>query len=723
MALRAAASLRPMRFAWLISLLPMVALACDRPSQDSSPSSEPPAPAEQLTPAAHRPRHPAPVREGGTLARAAENDALFVADEDHGAVRLVPLPVDVQNPPRELRVPGQPAQVLALDGRVLVTVRSEGAPLPGTKEAQELSDKPFPGEQPTVPSATGPGLLLILERNEKGDLVESARVRLPQDAWGVAVSPDESIAVVTSAWAHKVSAVDIDAARLLWTVDVPREPRAAVIREDGDSAYITHLTGAALTRIDGLHGEPSVHSVDLPASPLRAPIGKKNGASLAYSALLSPDGKRLFVARHALGAEGPQAWFGAATVDVLNTVNDTPLAPSRSTAPPAMMAEAATMLEDPFSGRQSPRSDPVPFVQPRAMVYRKKSSSLLVASEGDSRLVALDATAADPTMHLVQTMKLSHKEEDARIFVPSTCGAPSGLALSEDEDTAWVFCRSTYDLLVWSFSWDGPRPTLRLAEDMLPEEAALGRRIFYDSTDDVTSGGLGCAGCHPEGRDDGFVWHETKGVTWDQAPTFVGAGENVPNAEAEDSQGYPRQTPMLAGRVRAEGPYGWHAESPTLTARLRGGFGLHRWSGSFSAVEQKDIHQRAMALRAYLRLGLVPPPRRDEPLTDQEERGKELFLSDQTGCTTCHVPDTGLTDREAYAPYGGMEPPRGFADDPEKRYKTPSLLFVGGTAPYMHDGRFSSLRSLLDLNANRMGHTSHLTPEDKDALAAYLETL
>jgi hypothetical protein len=27
----------------------------------------------------------------------------------------------------------------------------------------------------------------------------------------------------------------------------------------------------------------------------------------------------------------------------------------------------------------------------------------------------------------------------------------------------------------------------------------------------------------------------------------------------------------------AEGPYGWHAESPNITDRLKNGFRLHRW--------------------------------------------------------------------------------------------------------------------------------------------------
>lgn len=713
-----------MRHAWLgIVLTAISGITCAEdpgPPEPTAPLSyEPPVATAPVQPAsAERPR--APVREGGALVRSAAGDVLYLADEDHGVVRIIPLPVDVQTPAREVAVPGQPAQVLALADRVLVTVRSENAPLPGTPAGElGVSPQPYPGAQPMVPSATGPGLLLILRPDPERGLVEVSRVKLPQDAWGVAVSEDESLALVTSAWTHRVSGVDLRDNALLWSVDVPREPRAVAIRADGRAAYVTHLTGAALTRIDGLRGEPRVSSVDLPASPLRTPYGKKTGASLAYSATFSPDGKRLFVARHALGAEGPQAWFGAATVDVLRTADDTPLAPARGAAAPLVLGTAGWMLEDRESGGLAPRRDPAPFVQPRAMVYREKTGTLLVVGEGDGRLVELDARALDPTLHVRASHSLVQSRE-ARIPVPKVCGAPTGLALSADEDTAYVFCRSTYDLLIWSFGWDGPRPTVHLADDLLPADAALGRRIYFDGTDDLTSGGMGCAGCHPEGRDDGHVWHETRAILWDAAPSFVSGAENVP-ATTDEARGFARQTPTLAGRVFAEGPYGWHAESSTLVERIVAGFEIHRWSRSWTPHESGDIHDRAMALRAFLRRGLVPPPRPGRPLTAVEERGKALFESEDTGCSTCHAPRMGYSDREAYALYSALPPPPGFAEDPEKKYKTPSLLFTGGTAPYMHDGRFPTLRALVD--AGGMGRTRHLRREDKDALIAYLETL
>src|SRR5262249_26815534 len=123
----------------------------------------------------------------------------------------------------------------------------------------------------------------------------------------------------------------------------------------------------------------------------------------------------------------------------------------------------------------------------------------------------------------------------------------------------------------------------------------------------------------------------------------------------------------------------------------------------------------------FLREGLVPPPRVDKPLTPEEARGKEIFTSAATKCSTCHTPGE-YTDRSVVS-LKKINPPRGFSQDPNELYKVPSLLYVGGSAPYMHDGRFESLESLIEYNQDRMGATSQLSVDDRKALIAFLRTL
>jgi cytochrome c peroxidase len=629
-----------------------------------------------------------------------------VADEDHSAVRRVALPLDPNALNMlEIAMPGPPAQVLALDGRVLVTVRD-------------------------------PGLLLIMRADPQKGLVETARVELPADAWGVAVTPDEKTALVTSAWTHQVSAVDIETGKKRWSIDVAREPRAVVIRPDGASAYVTHLTGSAITRVDDILGaSPSAKAVALPPDPVRAPSGKTLNASLAYSAVLSDDGKRLFVPRHAIGAIGKtmwqEAWFGTSTVDVLVTATDKPIITKRV---PGLPKARTTELEE----RKGPGSDLsvsagefTPFIQPRAVAYRKTAKTLLVAGEGDDGLAELNAQSVSPALQRIRAYKIGSKY-DKFVPVATAGGAPSGIALSADEKTAYVFCRSTYDIAVVALAApdapkpekkggtkEEPPPTARLAADPHENDIAMGRRLFYNATDTITSGGLACAGCHPEGRDDGHVWHEADS---EGHMVFFGEPENTPAPATKDVKGFPRQTPMLAGRVNAKGPYGWHAQNADLVERLKEGFGLHRWARDSREGADNEVRARAGYLMAFLRRGVATPPKEARDLTEVEQKGKQIFLSEGTQCAKCHVPDPDYTDREKYA-FKRKNPPQGYDDEAKNEFKTPSLKFVAGTPPYFHDGSAATLEQLIEQNNDWMGKTNHLSKEEQAALVAFLKTL
>jgi cytochrome c peroxidase len=599
-----------------------------------------------------------------------------------------------------------------MDGRVLVTIRD-------------------------------PGLLLLMRPDPSRGLVEEARVDLPPDAWGIAVTPDEKTALVSSAWSNKISAVDLDEARARFSIEVAREPRAIVVLPGGASAYVTHLLGPALTRIDRIDGDaPAIARVDLPPAPASAPmVGHPDAfpldATLAYSAVLSPGGDRLFVPRHALGAYGRAAWFGRPTVDVLLTADASPLAPARTHAgmirdeEPYMYPDQAISADG-----QVPLSIEGAFSQPRAIAYRRSSRTLLVASEGSDAIAELDARSLDPALKAVRSYDLGGPRDKDKPGA-SRCGAPSGIAVSADELEAYVFCRSTGDLAVVTLDPPGGAPRAKapdakeeairivhLADDALPEQAAIGRRLFFDARDSFMSNGLACAGCHPEGREDGHVWHEQHnrwgggGLT--AAPT---QDHGIVTFKKGRRAGFPRQTPMLVGRVAAAGPYGWHGEAKTLEQRIMFGFGIHRWDGDPQWIDLVRAVPRAAALAAFLRQGLVPPPKEARALTAEEERGKAIFNAGESMCATCHFPGSDFTDRSVVK-LKPVPAPKPFDDEPHRTaFKTPSLLFVGRTAPYYHDGRAATLAELIDQNHDRMGLTDHLPREDRAALVAFLKTI
>lgn len=135
---------------------------------------------------------------------------------------------------------------------------------------------------------------------------------------------------------------------------------------------------------------------------------------------------------------------------------------------------------------------------------------------------------------------------------------------------------------------------------------------------------------------------------------------------------------------------------------------------------------------------------RKEPggdLSEREKVGLELF---KDKCASCHKTDlfTDSAFRNNGLPANsklndlGRETVTGFASDRYK-FKVPSLRNVALTAPYMHDGRFGSLQSVLNFYATGVKHSATLDPllntngvlgialsaDEKELLIAFLKTL
>jgi cytochrome c peroxidase len=125
-----------------------------------------------------------------------------------------------------------------------------------------------------------------------------------------------------------------------------------------------------------------------------------------------------------------------------------------------------------------------------------------------------------------------------------------------------------------------------------------------------------------------------------------------------------------------------------------------------------------------------------KPLSESAQRGGELFFSDKSGCTACHV-GANFTD-ELYHNLGvGME-----ADEPDLgrfvvtnvdrekgAFKTPTCRNVSLTAPYMHDGSQQTLEEVVEWYV-KGGHPNQwldekvkkleLSDQDKKDLVAFM---
>jgi len=302
-------------------------------------------------------------------------------------------------------------------------------------------------------------------------------------------------------------------------------------------------------------------------------------------------------------------------------------------------------------------------------------AALYVTCLGNDALVELDARAVDPS-----------RAERRRWLLPT---GPTGVAVDERGERAAVWSQFARALSVVSLKDEAVigRAWAEAGAKSLNAKLARGRAIFHD-TDDmrIARDGRACASCHPDGREDALTWS-----------TPVG----------------PRQTIMLAGRINNTGPYSWLGTHKSLEVHLNTTF--ERLGGNGFVGADEDLN----ALLAYLEA--MPTPVTTGALVPPEHvalarRGKLLFHDEAQGCSNCHLGASG-TDAAVHNVAS-----RGTADA-QNAFDTPSLRFVGGTAPYFHDGRYATLRDLLRDGDSAMGHSFHLSQRDVAAMSAYLETL
>lgn len=110
-------------------------------------------------------------------------------------------------------------------------------------------------------------------------------------------------------------------------------------------------------------------------------------------------------------------------------------------------------------------------------------------------------------------------------------------------------------------------------------------------------------------------------------------------------------------------------------------------------------------------------------LTAEEQRGLDVYSSSTKGdCTHCHSFGSTFTDFEfRNTGLDSIPVDLGRAlitlnTSDEGKFKTPTLRNIARTAPYMHDGRFKTLRECIDHYNTNFKYTKNLSLELKTAV-------
>lgn len=299
-----------------------------------------------------------------------------------------------------------------------------------------------------------------------------------------------------------------------------------------------------------------------------------------------------------------------------------------------------------------------------------------------------------------------------------------------------------------------PQPRLPKDNPLTPDRVALGRRLFHD-TRLSRNQRLSCASCHQPTSaltDPRRFSIGVDGRTGDRnsMPLF--------NLAWKDSFFWDGRVTSL--RLQALMPIVDHREMDetveNVVMKLEQDESIKAAFGKAFGSPEVTAERLGLAVEAFL-LTLVSHDSRfdraqrgEVKLTPEEQRGFELFILEReprlgtmgADCFHCHggalftdhgFHNNGLAIDERDT---GRHRVTGAALD-RGTFVTPSLRNIALTAPYMHDGRFSTLEEVLDhysegvqrtdtLDPNLAKHPDgglHLTAEEKRCVIAFLKTL
>lgn len=291
--------------------------------------------------------------------------------------------------------------------------------------------------------------------------------------------------------------------------------------------------------------------------------------------------------------------------------------------------------------------------------------------------------------------------------------------------------------------------------------ATLGRVIFYDKSLSLNNT-VACASCHKQelsftdnvalsvgfngqhtGRNSMSLanarYYQNGRFFWDQRANSLETQVLMP---IQDSKEMGMVLPDVIGRLQSKAHY------PTL---FKNAF------GDTSITTDRVSKALAQFVRAMVstnskfdvgRSSITPPANPvNTPypnFTAEENLGKQLFFGPLTACATCHGTEAFIAPGDRN---NGIENPSvdlgvgGFTGNAVQNgnFKVPSLKNVELTAPYMHDGRFTTLEQVIEhYNSGVNAHPNlapqlknpdgsvkrlNLTATEKAALVAFLKTL
>lgn len=506
------------------------------------------------------------------------------------------------------------------------------------------------GTKLIVTCAAAQSTLAVLDA-ASGELLRA--IPAGHTAMSPVVSPDGARIYVCNRFDNDVSVIDAATGKELARVAVVREPISAALTPDGRFLLVANHLPNVRTNID-LPGEvrPVVTRIDtetLETTAIRLPSGSSSLRSLR----VAPDGKHAFVTH--LLANFQEIPFrvdtGWVNVNVLSVI-DTQEARVISTIG----------LDEYYLGSGNPWD--IIFTADGQTVCVSLAGAHEVCLIGASELLGDFARRTMQPMMGVWPIYLSLGESLWRRKQMPGRG-PRGLAAAGTKIYVAQYFSDSLAVIDPQAQDDRGVETIALGPPPRPTPQRLGEQLFHDA-DICYQQWLSCSSCHPDGRMDSLNW-------------------DLMN----DGTGNPKNTKSMLLA---------HKTPPAMAEAVRPSAEVAVRAGLVHILFAERPEQEAAAIDAYLKsLRPVPSPHLVQGrLSPAAQRGRLLFEGEPVGCQRCH-PGPLYTDLRTHN-VGTWSPKQR-----NRVFDTPTLIEVWRTAPYLHDGRYTTIRELLTEGGHGLG--------------------
>ena len=503
------------------------------------------------------------------------------------------------------------------------------------------------------------------------------------------VSPDGKRLYACNRFNNSVSVIDLAARKETARVATVREPFASAITPDGKLLLVANLLPN--DRADGSDVAAVVTLIDTAtqqASSLRLP----NGSGSLRGICVSPDGKYAFIAHILSRYQMPatqleRGWMNTNALSILDTatrklVNTVLLDEiDLGAANPwgvACTADGKTVcVAHAGTNELSVIDMPAVLAKLARLPAEAKPGKPAAGYENASSLVASDVP--NDLAFLV----------GLRRRVPLAGIGPRGVAIVGTKAYAALYYSDALAVVQLDAKPEAIKPLGTIPLGPAPHLSVQRRgEMLFNNATICFQHWQSCGSCHPDARMDGFNWDLTN--------------DGIGNTKNNKSMLLAHKTP----------PSMWEGVRPNGESAVRSGI-----THILFAVRPQE---EAAAIDEYLKaIEPLPSPHLVRgQLSEAANRGKALFFSERIGCAACHpaphYTDLLMHDVESKGPY-----------DRHSEFDTPSLIETWRTAPYLHDGRYVTLKQLIQegKHGKKHGAVEKLTEQEINDLVEFVLSL